>query len=144
MSLLHALGINQLAILQFFIFVIIFSFLTFYVFAPFVRANEERQKRTKGGESLAEEYHQKAVELHSQYQDKAREVNGHIQAIFQKNKAAAQVEYDEIVGKARKDAGDVVEKNRQQITRSVTAARDELRGQTTAMALAITNKLLGK
>lgn len=144
MSLLHALGINQLAILQFCIFVIIFSFLTFYVFVPFARANEERQKRTKGGESLAEEYHQKAVELNSQYQDKAREVNSHIHTIFQKNKSAAAAEYDLIVGKARGEASEVVEKNRQRITQSVAAAREELRAQTTTVALAITNKLLGK
>lgn len=144
MDLLHALGINQFAIVQFFIFVAIFSFLVAFVFTPYVKALDERQSRTKGGESLAEEYQQKATDLHSEYQAKAREMNGQISSIFQKNKAEAQQEYDRTVGRAREQATQLIEKNRKAISQSVQTAAEELRGQTTSVALAITNKLLGK
>lgn len=144
MGLLSALGINSLAIVQFGIFVLIFVFLTVYVFGPYLKAAEERQNRTKGGEELAEEFQGKTIDLQARYEQQARDINGRIQDVFQKNRAEALVEYDRVVGQARKEAGELVEKNRQAISRAVDAAAAELKSQTPQMALAITNKLLGK
>ena len=144
MGLLSALGINYLAIVQFGIFILIFIFLTTYVFNPFLKAAEERQKRTKGGEELAEEFHHKAIALQAQYEQEARALNAGIQDVFQKNRAEAAAESERVVGQARKEANETIEKNRQAIVRAVETASGELKSQTPAMALAITNKLLGK
>ncbi|MBX2988124.1 MAG: ATP synthase F0 subunit B [Bdellovibrionaceae bacterium] len=144
MHLLHALGISQLAIIQFLIFVFIFTFLTYGVFTPYFKALMEREKRTVGGEALAEEYQQKTIELSTEYQNQARAINTQIQEIFQRNRNEANAAYDRVVGAAREEASQMIEKNRAQISQAVGAAQNDLRGQTTAVALAITNKLLGK
>lgn len=144
MSLIHALGINEFAAVQFVIFILIFMFLTNYVFKPYVAAFEQRQNRTKGGEVLAEEFQQKTTELHSDYETRARLLNSHIHEIFAKHRAEALAEYDRIVGKARQEATALIEKNRTTISSAVTSASGELKSQTPQVALAITNKLLGK
>ncbi|HRO66312.1 MAG TPA: ATP synthase F0 subunit B [Pseudobdellovibrionaceae bacterium] len=144
MDLLHALGINQYAIVQFLIFAVMFAFLTGYVFTPYAKALDEREKRTVGGENLAEEYQEKAIELQAEYQTKARDLNAQIQAIFQTQKGTASAEQEALVRQARDEANALIEKNRQVIAKSVSQVSEELRGQTTNVALAITNRLLGK
>lgn len=144
MHLLHALGINQYAFVQFLLFVLIFMFLTGSVFGPYFRALLEREQRTVGGETLAEEYHQRTAELQNEYQTKARSLNAQIAEIFQKNRNEATSEYEVIVSRARTEATSLIEKNRLAISLAIQQATEELRGQTTPMALAITNKLLGK
>ncbi|MBX3041442.1 MAG: ATP synthase F0 subunit B [Bdellovibrionaceae bacterium] len=144
MDLLHALGINQYAIVQFLIFAVMFAFLTGYVFSPYAKALDEREKRTVGGENLAEEYQEKAIELQTEYQQKARDLNSQIQTIFQSQKGAASAEQDKVVRQAQDEANSLIEKNRQAIAKSVSQVSEELRGQTTNVALAITNRLLGK
>ena len=144
MSLLSALGINQFAIVQFVIFIFVFWYLMVGVFRPYLAAAEERQKRTVGDVAVAEEYQHKSTELHSQYQDKLREVNTHIHEIFHRNRTAAAAEYDRIVQAARQEANAQIEKNRQHITQMIATASAELRSQTATVAHAITNKLLGQ
>jgi F0F1-type ATP synthase membrane subunit b/b' len=144
MELLHALGINQYAVVQFFVFCFMFIFLTLYVLVPFQQALEERQERTKGSEVLAEEYQQKTVELNSKYQDKAREINGHIHEIFASKRALAQVEHDRIVGQAREASLGRVEENRKSLGVILERVQKELAEQTPGLALSIVNKLLGK
>lgn len=144
MSLLHALGINEFAIVQFVIFLVVFYFLVSAVFRPYLAALSERQNRTVGGVHEAELYQHKAVELHSDYQDKVREVNSHIHEIFQKSRAEALAEYDKILQAARQSAASQIELNRQKIAQVVAQVGADLQRQTPSLALAITNKLLGR
>lgn len=144
MELLNALGINHYAIVQFVIFILVFIFLTQIVFGPFLKAHEGRLQRTKGGEQLADEYQAKTQRTQAEYAEKAREIHARIQTIFQKNRTEAMAEYERIVGQARKEAEGMIEKNRQAVATATMQASSELKGQTSQMALAITNKLLGK
>lgn len=144
MHFLHALGINQYAIVQFALFVFMFTYLTTSVFGPYFKALLEREKRTLGGEQLAEEFHVKTAELNTEYQNKARSVRAQIQDIFAKKRNDATAEFDQVVAKARERANDLVERNRVEISRSIASANKDLESQTSTMALAITNKLLGK
>lgn len=144
MELLNALGINHYAIVQFFIFILVFVFLTQVVFGPFLKAHEGRLQRTKGGEQLADEYSAKTQSAQAEYAEKAREIHTRIQSIFQKSRTEAMGDYDRIVAQARKEAEALVETNRQAVATASAQASTELKGQTTQVALAITNKLLGK
>jgi len=144
MGLLQALGINGLAIIQFGILLVIFLFLSLYVFGPYLRAAEERQTRTKGGEALADEYQQKTTDLQIRYQERAREIHGQIAALFQQSRSEAATEYERIVGKAREESNRLIEKNRLTIGEAVSVASADLRREATQASLAITNKLLGK
>ena len=144
MHFLHALGINQYAIVQFFVFVLMFTFLTIFVFGPYFRAASAREKRTASVDTVASDVHHRTQDLQAEYQNKARSLRDEVQAIFQKNRGEATTEYDRIVNQARQEAGTLIERNRKEVTQAIESAGKDLNAQTSTMAMAITNKLLGK
>jgi F-type H+-transporting ATPase subunit b len=144
MDIFGQLGINTTAGIQFVLFAIALIFLSKFVFGPYAHALEERERRTKGGEDLALEYQQKSVELHSEYETKARDVNNEIKKIVDASKAQANKEYEALVEKARGEANKLVQDNRTKVTAAVQQAASELKSQTNAVAMAITTKLLSK
>lgn len=144
MGMLQSLGINSTALIQFVIFVFTITYLAVFVFKPFSEAQEERSVRTKGGEDLAQEYHKKTIELHSEYEVLAREVHSKISEIYAKARATANAEYEKLVGEARAEANKKIEENRAKIAKTVASVSEELNAQTPGVALMITQKLLGK
>jgi F-type H+-transporting ATPase subunit b len=142
MDIFNQLGINTTAAFQFVLFAIALIFLSKVVFGPYAHAYEERQRRTKGGEDLALEYQGKSVELHSAYETKMRELNNEIKAIVDSAKTQANKEYETVVSGVRAESEKLVQTNRSQLVSAVQSASQELKSQTTAVALAITNKLL--
>lgn len=144
MEMIKSLGINSTAIIQFGIFVVTFFTLRLYVFAPYHKALLLRQEKTKGGEEIANDYVGKTAELQSVYQNEARAINSQISSIYDKNKTEAVAEADQMVQQARAEAQKIVETSRAAIQQAVSTAAKTLQGQTSAMALSITNKLLGK
>ncbi len=144
MDILHQIGINATAAIQFVFFALALLFLNKVVFTPYAHAFEERQKRTEGGENLALEFQKKSIELQSEYELKARAINSKTKEIFDASKAEANKSYEAAVGKSRDQANALVAENRKKLTDSVQAASSELKKQTGLIAMAITNKLLGK
>lgn len=142
MDIFGQLGINTTAAIQFVLFAIALIFLSKVVFTPYTHAYEERQRRTKGGEDLALEYQNKSVELHSEYETKARELNNEIKGIVDGAKSQANKDYESLVAKARSESEKLVHENRTKISTAVQGAAAELKSQTTAVAMAITTKLL--
>lgn len=142
MDIFNQLGINTTAAFQFVLFCIALIFLSKVVFGPYAHAYEERQRRTKGGEDLALEYQSKSVELHSSYEAKMRELNNDIKSIVDSAKTQANKEYETAVSAVRAESEKSVQNNRTQLVAAVQAAAQELKSQTTSVALAITNKLL--
>lgn len=142
MDIFGQLGINTTAAFQFVLFAIALIFLSKFVFAPYAHALEERQKRTKGGEDLALEYQNKSVELQTEYESKARELNTQIKNIVDAAKSQANKDYENMVSSARTESEKIVIDNRAKITTAVQSAAAELKSQTTAVAMAITNKLI--
>lgn len=144
MEIIHQLGINQTAFVQFAIFIAIFFFLNAYVFTPYYKALEVRESRTLGGEDLALEFQKKATDLHSEYQLKAKEVTSKIKSIYDAQRNDAAKEYDVIVTKARAEAATLLEGNDRSIAQSIQATAAALKAETKNVAVAITQKLLGK
>lgn len=142
MDIFGQLGINTTTAFQFVFFCIALIFLSKVVFGPYAHALEERQRRTKGGEDLALEFQGKSVELHSTYEAKMRELNNEIKSIVDSAKSQATKEYENLVTNVRTESEKVVQGNRAQLITAVQAASQELKSQTTSVALAITNKLL--
>lgn len=138
------IGINQTAFIQFAIFILTIGFLRYVVFGPYTNAMGERKHRTKGGEDLAVEIHKKAGELHAEYELKAKEINSQIKEIYDHSRASAMKEYDSIVQNARNEANALIEKNRLELQNKIKATAEQLKSQTSAVALVITNKLLNK
>lgn len=144
MDIFNQIGINTTAIFQFVFYAIALLILSKVVFAPYAHALEERQKRTKGGEDLALEFQKKAIELQSEYETKARKQNEQIKAIFDASKLEANAQYEKTVTSAKNEANTLIVENRNKISSAISTAAAELKGQTNAVAMAITNKLLGK
>lgn len=144
MDIFQSIGINATAIVQFVLFAIMLIFMSKVVFAPYAHALEERQKRTKGGEDLALEFQKKSVELQSTYENKSREINEQIKSIFDAARVEANKKYESIVGASRAQATQLTTDNRSQIAAAISQASAELKSQTSVVAMAITNKLLGK
>lgn len=138
------IGINQTAFIQFAIFILTISFLRYVVFGPYTKAMSERKHRTKGGEDLAVEIHKKAGELHAEYELKAKEINSQIKEIYDHSRTVAMKDYDLIVEKARNEANALIEKNRTELENKIRSTAEQLKTQTSTVALVITNKLLNK
>lgn len=144
MEIIHQLGINQTAFIQFAIFISIFFFLNTYVFTPYYKALEGRENRTLGGADLALELQKKTVDLHSEYQLKAKEITSKIKGIYDAQKNDVTKEYDLIVNKARTEANALLESNDRSIAQSIQSTASALEAETSNVAVAITQKLLGK
>ncbi|MDG0814943.1 ATP synthase F0 subunit B [Bdellovibrio svalbardensis] len=144
MDIFGQLGINSTAGIQFVLFAIALLFLNKVVFTPYAHALEERERKTKGGEDLALEYQAKSIELHTQYEAKARELNLEIKTIIDASKSEANKKYEIVVSTTRAEAEKNISENRKKVSAAVQTAAQELKSQTQAVALAITSKLLGK
>jgi len=144
LSIITKLGINQTAFIQFAIFGFTLFILSKFVFGPFAAVAKEREFKTKGAGDIAEEFQQKTVELHSEYQHKAREANSIVREIFEKEKAEAIKEYDKILSKAREEANSELHEKRRVILHSLHGALESVKSQSSGVAMAITTKLLGK
>ncbi len=144
MDILAQLGINFTAVIQFVLFSIVMIFLSKFVFAPYAHALEEREARTKGGEDLALEFHNKATELQSEYETKLVSLNKDMKEIIDASKAEASKNMEAAVTEARKTADQLIADNKVNIANSVKKAESELKNETNSAALLITNKLLGK
>lgn len=142
MDIFGQLGINTTALIQFAIYTFALVFLSKVVFGPYAKALDERQNRTKGGEDLALEFHGKAQELQAEYENKLRALNSEIKEIIDSAKSAATKDYTLLVENARNQSEQTIQTNRQQISESVKSAAAELKTQTTAVAMVITQKLI--
>lgn len=142
MDIFGQLGINTTAAFQFVLFAIALTFLSKVVFAPYAHALEERQKRTKGGEDLALEYQNKSIGLQTEYESKIRDLNTQIKEAVDMAKTQANKEYENLVNNARVESEKLVQSNRSKVSSAVQQAAADLKTQTTAVAMAITTKLL--
>lgn len=142
MDIFGQLGINTTAAYQFVIYSITLLFLSKVVFGPYAQALNERQKRTKGGEDLAVEFHAKATELQSEYETKTRDLAGQIKSIVDTQKSMASKESELIIARAKEESEQQIQKNRDVVTAAVKTAESELKNQTSAVATTITAKLL--
>ena len=142
--MLHQLGINSSFFIQFGIFIFAITFLSLYVFGPYAKAVEEREKQTRGSQELATEFDKQSIELHSEFEEKARQVHSKIQEVYKQMRAEAGQEYEKTVQAARKEAEASVERVRAEVKLSVAVAREALKKDTPQIVMALTQKLLGK
>lgn len=144
MDILAQLGINSTSIYTFVLFAIAMIFLSNFVFAPYAKALEERENRTKGGEDLAIEFHNKATTLQSEYETKLISLNNEMKQIIDASKTEAGKVADALINDSRKIADQLIAQNKVAIQNTVKAAEVELKAETNSAAILITNKLLGK
>jgi F-type H+-transporting ATPase subunit b len=142
MNILGQLGINSTAAIQFILFAISILFLTKAIFSPYLSALEERKKRTKGGEDLALEILAQSKHLQKEYETKLRGLNDQIKSTVESAKTLADKDYREALSSAKAEAELFIANNRKELSGSIEVAASELKSQTTAVAMAITTKLI--
>lgn len=142
MTILEQLGINHTLFYQFLIFVFTFPMLAIFVFSPYLKLAEEREKRTKGGEEAALETKKKTLELGQQYESKARAVSSEIKTIFDDYREQANVEYQSIVTKARAESQKMIDATRARVSAEVESAGRRLSDEIPSLVNAIIQKML--
>lgn len=122
MEILLQLGANETAFIQFGLFIITISFLTIFVYSPYFKAFDERQKLTKGADQVAGEAQDEAKKLELVYKAKAREINEKIKSIFETSKKEASESTQIILGASKKTSAESLEEARLKCERSFKAA----------------------
>ncbi len=144
MQIFTALGVDSTIVIHLICFLISYVAFTRLVLKPYMRALEEREKRTVGGEEQAVRLVEEANDLQGQYEVKAREINAQITSIYNQSRTAAQKDSEVVVQAARSEATTLLEGARTKISTEVQSARKALSAEVPAVGAAIASKLAGK
>jgi len=142
--MLEQLGFNWTFYIQFVIFIFTISFLSIYVFGPYSKAVEDREKQTKGSEADAVEMDRKSAAIYSEYEIRARQVHGSIQEVYKEARSQAAQEQEKLISAARAEAEKVAEESRGKINAAIRSAEETLKKDVPQIVMALTQKLLGK
>lgn len=140
MEILLQLGANSTAFVQFILFAISISFLTIVVFNPYFKANDERQKRTKGADAVAKEASEEAKNTALIFQAKAREINDTIKKIFDIKRVEAATKSSEILNQAKATA----DKSAQEARLAIEKQKNEAKNQIKTISAEISEQLKSK
>ncbi len=143
MEILLQLGANETAFIQFFLFVISISFLTIYVYTPYFKANDERNKRTKGADVVAKEAADEAKNLALIYQSKARENNERIKSVFDNKKTEATKITTDLLLEAKTTAEKSTQAARLDIENQKNKAQTEIQTLVAEISLQLKQKFEG-
>ena len=144
MAVLQALGIDSTVLYQFIIASFVFFALSSLVFKPYANALAERENRTKGGEEAAIELGKQSIEVRSQYEQKAREVNNQIKTIFDSFREESNREYESIVSKARAESQKMIDETRARVSVEISEASKRMKEEVPQLAQAMASRLLSK
>jgi F-type H+-transporting ATPase subunit b len=142
MAILAQLGINQTLFLQLFIFLFTFPLLAIFVFRPYLDLVLEREKKTKGSEDSAVEIRKKTNELTSQYENKARKLSGEIKTIFDDYRQEANLEYQNIISKAREESQKILNATKEKVSFDLAEASKKISSEVPELAKTIKQKML--
>lgn len=125
-QILTQLGANYTVYIQLSVFIIGIGFLTVFVYGPYFKAADERNKRTKGADTVVKETIHEAKNLQTIYQTKAREINEKIKTVFENKKNQASKKSSEILSQAKKDADQTASKARSEIETQLKLAEAQV------------------
>lgn len=143
LSILSIVGVNQTVYYQLAIFIVGYSCLYFIVFKPYFRMFEERERSTVGNQDRASQIIKETQELEVEYQVKARQVNEQYKKVYDKYRAEAMREYDEVVSQARSRTRNSVETNKKEIQQNMLVARKQLLEERPQVSNTIVHQILG-
>lgn len=143
MEILLQLGANKTVFIQFILFIVSISFLTMFVYAPFFKAYDQRQRQTMGAEQVANEAQDEAKKIESIYKMRAREINEKIKNIFDLAKTQATDSGSAVLNQAKTNSGADTEKARQEIAAQRVGAEKSIQAVAQDVASELTKKLMG-
>ena len=144
MDILLSLGIDHTVGYHFLLFVVVFLFLSQFVFKPYFSAYKERANRTIGGQENAQQLIAETEKLHLEYERKARAMNKEHKKIFDTRRSEALHAHDEVIQKAKVQAQEYLDTARGKINGELKAARQEVSTEVSSISDLIVNKVAGR
>ena len=123
---------------------ILFLLLKKFLFKPVRAMIEKRQQEVKDLYAAADHSNQKAQALKTQYETCLENAKYDADEIIKKATKTAQQKSEEIIGKAHKQAGDIVARADEQIKAEKKNAENVLKNEISEMAISIASKVIEK
>jgi F0F1-type ATP synthase membrane subunit b/b' len=144
MEVLKSLGVDSTIWIQLACFIVSYLALSHLVLKPYMRAFHERENRTIGGEETAVRIIEETQVLHTELETRSRALHAKIKGFYDESRTEAMKEYEQLVGRARGDANNLLKISRLEIETQIRTARKALTTEVPHIASAIASKVAGK
>lgn len=144
LNILISLGLDKTVFYQFAIFIVTFLFLDLVVFKPYLRAYQERRKRTVDSKDVAKDLREEISSLEETYSKEAREMNTDIKKLFDEKKSKASKEANSILAQAQKDASEKVNAGKATLKETYAKAREQMKTFVPELSQDIKQRLLDR
>jgi len=142
-EILVSLGINKTFFYQFAIFCLAYFGMSQVLFKPYLRAYEERKKRTVGGEEEAVEMTAAAEQKEAVYSKEAKDLNSKIKTIYKEQSDKAIKEKAAILDTARQKAETNMKSGRESLEVTMNETRDMMKEHIPSISQKIEEKFSG-
>lgn len=144
LNILRSLGLNETVYPQFAIFIVLFLFLRYLVFNPYLKAYEERRRRTVGSQDVAKEILADIAVREEQYSKEAKDINARIKVIFDEKRTLASKETNAIIAEAQTVAQEKLNKGKKELNDTYSKAKEQLKTFVPELGQTIKQRLLDR
>ena len=123
-------------------FIILVSVLGKYAWKPIISALTEREEKIRSAMEQADRARAEASELLKKNEENMARAEGEYQKMMRDSRAMADKIKEEILGKARTQAQQELERAGEEIQRNLDAARQQLRSEVADLAIKAAEKIL--
>ena len=125
------------------IFLLLLLILRGLLFKPWLEARERRVEKIDGAIKAADDLKTKADALGEEYDQRLAAAREQALEVSNDARRKSDAEGAELVGAARQEAGNKLEKSRAELEQEIAKAREALSGRVSSLAQEITTKVLG-
>jgi F-type H+-transporting ATPase subunit b len=123
-------------------FIILLTVLGKYAWKPIINALGEREDKIRSALEQADRARSEAAELLKRNEESIARAGQEYQNMLRESKAMAEKMKEEIVGKARQQAQQELQRATEEIQRNVDSARQQLRAEVADLAIKAAEKIL--
>jgi F-type H+-transporting ATPase subunit b len=123
-------------------FAILVAILGKFAWKPIIKALAEREDKIQSALDQADRARSEAAELLKKNEESISRAEQEYQKMLRESKLLAEKMKEEIVGKARQQAQQELQRATEEIQRNVDSARKELRGEVADLAIKVAEKIL--
>ena len=123
-------------------FIVLVAILSKYAWKPLMQALAEREDKIRSALEQADRARSEAAELLKKNEESIARAEQEYQKMLRESKLLAEKMKEEIVGKARQQAKQELQRATEEIQRNVDSARKELRGEVADLAIKVAEKIL--
>lgn len=123
-------------------FIILVAILSKYAWKPMVQALAEREDKIRSALEQADHARSEAAELLKKNEENMARAQREYQTMVREGKEMAEKLKEEILGKARQQAQQELQRASEEIQRNVDSARQQLRGEVADLAIKVAEKIL--